>query len=316
MRLAVLGLGFMGSTHVKALRKVPQATLAAVFSSDPVKLDGDLSTIQGNLGTSGEKMDFSRVRKYSDINRLLQDDTIEAVDICLPTDLHAEVTLSALRAGKHVLVEKPIALHGEAADQLVNEARKRERILMTAQVLRFFPMYECLRDLLQTQSLGAVRAATFRRRCAAPVWSGWLADPEKSGGGTFDLLIHDVDMALHLFGLPESVSATGVEDLAKGIDVLEAHLFYPNRMTVTISGGWHHPRSFPSRWATLWSRTAVRWSTAPWAFLPRFIELMVGNKSSPWPMATATCRRSNTSSIAARAEASRSCACPKSRRAP
>jgi len=245
MRLAVLGLGFMGSTHVKALRQVPGATLTAVYSSDPVKLDGDLSTISGNLGGAGERFDFSRLRKYQDIQKLLQDDDIDAVDVCLPTDLHAEVTLQALRAGKHVLVEKPLALHGEAADQLVQEASRAQRILMTAQVLRFFPMYQSLRELLSGGTLGAPRSAQFRRRCAAPTWSGWLADSEKSGGGVFDLLIHDVDMAIHLFGMPEAVSATGVEDLGKGIDVMEAHLYYPSRLTVTICGGWHHPRAFP-----------------------------------------------------------------------
>ena len=56
---------------------------------------------------------------------------------------------------------------------------------------------------------GAVRSAFFRRRCAAPAWGGWLKDPSKSGGGVFDLLIHDVDMCLHLFGRPEAVSAVG-----------------------------------------------------------------------------------------------------------
>lgn len=245
MRLAVLGLGFMGSTHVKALRAVPAATLTAVYSSDPLKLDGDLSTTQGNLGSVGERFDFSRVRKYQDIGRLLQDPDIDAVDVCLPTDLHAEVALQALRAGKHVLVEKPLALHSEAADQLVNEARRRELILMAAQVLRFFPMYRSLREALSAGTLGAVRSVHLRRKCAAPVWSGWLSDPEKSGGGIFDLLIHDADMALHLFGAPDAVSATGVEDLAKGIDTIEAHLFYPDKMTVTISGGWHHRHAYP-----------------------------------------------------------------------
>lgn len=245
MRLAVLGLGFMGSTHVKALRTIPHATLAAVYSNDPVKLEGDLSAIQGNIGGKGEHMDFTEVRKYRQIDKLLADDSIEAVDICLPTDLHASVALDALRAGKHVLVEKPIALHGEAADQLVREAQKLGRILMAAQVLRFFPVYQVLRATLESGRLGPVRAAAFRRRCAAPVWSAWLGDANKSGGGVFDLLIHDVDMALHLFGMPEAVTATGFEDLPRGIDILEAHLLYPDRLTVTISGGWHHPKAFP-----------------------------------------------------------------------
>ena len=89
-----------------------------------------------------------------------------------------------------------------------------------------------------------MRFAVFRRRCAAPAWSHWLGDPEKSGGGIFDLLIHDVDMCLHLFGAPESVSATGHEALAAGIDVVNAELHYP-AATVVVAGGWHHPKSYP-----------------------------------------------------------------------
>jgi len=98
MRIAVLGLGFMGSTHLKALKSIPEAELVAVVSSDEKKLTGDLSSIQGNIGGPGEKMDFSRVRKYRTIDQALGDGDVEAVDICLPTDRHAPVALAALRA--------------------------------------------------------------------------------------------------------------------------------------------------------------------------------------------------------------------------
>jgi predicted dehydrogenase len=72
-----------------------------------------------------------------------------------------------------------------------------------------------------------------------------LADPGKSGGGVFDLLIHDIDMAIHLFGLPDSVEASGYENLPKGIDIIHAELFYSNGGSVLITGGWHHPKSYP-----------------------------------------------------------------------
>ena len=105
MRIAVLGLGFMGSTHLKALRAIPGAQLAAVYSGDVTKLSGDLSAIQGNIGGPGEKLDFTGVAKYTSIPALLADTSIDAVDICLPTNLHADVAIQALRSGKHVLVE-------------------------------------------------------------------------------------------------------------------------------------------------------------------------------------------------------------------
>lgn len=244
MRIAVLGLGFMGSTHVKAWRSIREAELAAVYSSDEKKLTGDLSAIEGNLGTKGEAFDFSGVRKYRDIPELLSDPSIDAVDICLPTHLHYATALSALQAGKHVLVEKPIALDGRMADELIAEAQKAGRILMAAQVLRFLPTYRALAEGLASEKYGAVRSALFRRRCAAPAWSKWLGDADKSGGGVFDLLIHDIDFAMMLFGLPDQVSATGYEDLGLGIDAIHATLHYQD-FTAIITGGWHHKKAYP-----------------------------------------------------------------------
>jgi predicted dehydrogenase len=90
-----------------------------------------------------------------------------------------------------------------------------------------------------------VRSAVLRRRCAAPAWGGWLKRPEKSGGGVFDLLIHDVDMMLHLFGQPEAVSATGYDDETRGVDVIHADFFYSHGGVVLVTGGWHHPKTYP-----------------------------------------------------------------------
>jgi len=238
MRLAVLGLGFMGATHIQALESIPGAELAAVFSRDPRKLSGDLSGVEGNLGTSAWNFDFSRVAKHSNLEAVFSDPSLEAVDICLPTHLHAPAAIAALRAGKHVLVEKPMALDAASARAMIAEAQASGRVLMTAHVLRFFPMYQAL------DGLGRVRSAQFRRRCAAPAWGSWLADPAQSGGGVFDLLIHDADQCLHLFGPPEAISATGFVDLARGIDVIDATLYYRG-FAAGIEGGWHPPRSYP-----------------------------------------------------------------------
>jgi predicted dehydrogenase len=242
MKIAVLGLGFMGSVHLGALREVEGAELAAVFSNDERRLSGDLSSSQGNLGGAGGQYDFSAIQRYRDLDAVFQDPAIDAVDICLPTHLHETAAIQALRAGKHVLVEKPMALDGAAARRMIAASEEHGRVLMVAQVLRFFPAYMALRDTLPR--LGPVRSAFFRRRCAAPAWGGWLKDPEKSGGGVFDLLIHDVDMCLHLFGAPLAVSATGLTEAAHGMDLLNAQLFYRFGV-VGVAGGWHRPGAFP-----------------------------------------------------------------------
>lgn len=244
MRIAVLGLGFMGSTHLKALRQVPGAELAAVYSSDARKLSGDLTAIQGNLGGPGEKLDFSGVRGYDNIAALLADPAIDAVDLCLPTDLHESVALAAFAAGKHVLVEKPMAPDGAAAGRMVEAARQAGRVLMAAHVLRFLPEYMALRQAISS-GLGRMRFAMFRRRCAAPAWGGWLLDPARSGGGAFDLLIHDADMCLHLFGAPQAIAASGASDPAAGIDCLSAQLFYADGGVAEIAGGWYAGAGYP-----------------------------------------------------------------------
>jgi predicted dehydrogenase len=232
MKLAILGLGFMGSTHLRAARAAAGVELAAVCSGDDRKLAGDLTSVGGNLGGPSETVDLSGIKKYRRVEQVLADPVIDAVDICLPTDLHAATTIDALRAGKHVLVEKPMSLDGPSADRMIEEAERQRRILMTAQVVRFFPQYEALHEALRSGRLGRVRAGVFRRRCAVPEWSAWLGEAARSGGGLFDLLIHDVDFCLHLLGHPRAVSATGWQD------VLSAQLFYEDGVAITIAGGW------------------------------------------------------------------------------
>ena len=247
MKVAVIGLGFMGSTHARALQQIPGATLAAVVSSDPLKLSGDLSGVGGNLANPAGSLDFSSVRKYHEFKAALNDKDIDAVDICLPSDQHFEAVKAALKAGKHVLVEKPLALDGEEADLLVTEARKVGRILMTGQVLRFIPEYRELARILKDGRLGFVHTSLFRRRCGAPAWSRWQTDVARSGGAVMDLLIHDIDYCLHVFGKPTLVSAIGHVDLSRGIDLLEARLWFESAGPVIVTGGWHHPKSYPFR---------------------------------------------------------------------
>jgi predicted dehydrogenase len=245
MRIGVIGLGFMGSTHLQALARIPEAQVMAVMSRNEARLSGDLSGIEGNLGIPGARMDFSAFRKYRDTDGILEDPDIEAVDICVPTHLHEEITVRALAYGKHVLVEKPMALDARSADRMVEAAEKHRRTLMVAQVLRFMSPYEGLAALVRSGRLGTVRSALFRRRTAVPTWGEWEFDRSKSGGGVYDLLIHDVDVALHLFGMPETISATGYENLRGGVDTITAQFHYGDVDSVTIAGGWHHTGAYP-----------------------------------------------------------------------
>jgi predicted dehydrogenase len=138
-----------------------------------------------------------------------------------------------------------MALDGAAADEILEEEKRAGKILMVGQVLRFFPAYAGMAIEVKSGKYGKVRSALMRRRCAAPFWSQWLGDPVKSGGGVFDLLIHDVDFVVSLFGVPESVAATGYEDLDAGIDTISATLMYDGGPSVVVTGGWHHKKAYP-----------------------------------------------------------------------
>ncbi|HEV1284744.1 MAG TPA: Gfo/Idh/MocA family oxidoreductase [Bryobacteraceae bacterium] len=223
MRLAVVGLGFMGGVHVKAAASVEGVELAAVVSRRAAEFSGN---------------------RYATLEDALADPEIDILDLCLPTDLHESATIAALGAGKHVLVEKPMALSVASCQRMIAAAERAKRILMVAHVLRFFPAYRALQRAVDQGELGSIRSATFRRRCAQPGWSDWITDKSRSGGGAFDLLIHDVDMALRLFGAPQAISATGYEDAAKGVDVVSARFYYDG-FVAEISGGWMGAGGFP-----------------------------------------------------------------------
>lgn len=235
----------MGLTHLKAYRRIPGVEIAAVSSNIPKVLAGDLSGVQGNFDTDGEAVDFSSAEKYADALECVTHCQADAVDLCLPTVMHAPIALAALRAGKHVLVEKPMGLNGDDCREMIKTARERGLTLMSAHVLRFFPAYAPLIEAVHSGKLGEIRHALFRRRCSAPAWSPWMANKKESGGGVFDLLIHDIDMALACFGMPASVSATGYEELAAGIDIVTAQLNYVSGLSVTVTGGWHLPSAYP-----------------------------------------------------------------------
>jgi predicted dehydrogenase len=246
MRIGVVGLGFMGCTHVRAWQSVPGAELAAVASSDAAKLAGDLSGVSGNLDRAGGTMDFGAARGYGTFEALIDDAEVDAVDLCTPTYLHAAQAVTALEAGKHVLVEKPMALTAEECRRMRAAAAASGRVLMVGHVLRFWPDYVAALKLVRSGSLGSLRSVFLRRKCAAPAWSPWLRDKSKSGGAVLDLLVHDFDFCRQLLGRPRRVEATGFEDAGKGIDLIEARLDYGDGSPqAVVLGGWHHPASYP-----------------------------------------------------------------------
>jgi predicted dehydrogenase len=237
VKVGVIGLGFMGAAHVAAVSAYPEAELAAVVSRDPKTRAGDFSQTGGNLQLETTQFDFSRVRKYLDWTEMVNDEEIEVISICLPTNFHSQVTIAALSAGKHVICEKPMALTLSECEQMMQAAVRANRTLMIGQVLRFWPEYKALRQFVTLGQHGRIRQAMFSRKCGLPDWSKWLPDETRSGGAVMDLLIHDIDQILLLFGTPQRVTA---KQLSDG-DALMASFIYPGGPEVRLQGGWFAP---------------------------------------------------------------------------
>lgn len=234
MNIGIIGLGFMGATHAGTISRMDGVRVGAVAARNDRLLNGDFSEVGGNLGNALPNVDLTRAAKYHDWTELIADPSIEAVDICLPTDLHERVSLAALAAGKHVLCEKPMALSAAGCDNMLRAAGQAKRILMIGHVLRFWPAYTQLGSFIAAGENGAVTSATFTRYCGVPDWSSWLPKEERSGGAVLDLLIHDLDQILLLFGPPAALRAKALGNE----DAVTATFLYPNGPEVRLQGGW------------------------------------------------------------------------------
>ena len=228
VNVGIVGLGFMGVTHFKALQQAEGAQVAAVCTRDRQKLSGDWTSVQGNFGEGGGLQDLSGIACYETVDELLADSSIDLVNVCLPTHLHREVSIAALRAGKHVLVEKPIALTLEDADAMMQAAADAKRLLMVGQVLRFFPAFAEAREIVRSGQYGALLGAHFKRIIAKPAWSKdeHFDDVSKSGGPALDLHIHDTDFVHFLAGVPNSVQSRGVVRANGAITYLQTQYVY------------------------------------------------------------------------------------------
>jgi len=231
MKVAILGAGFMGSTHARAFQKVPGVEIAAIYAHS----DKRATPLAQELGTI-----------YTpDIDAILRDESIEAIDNCLPTPEHRPLTEAALAAGKHVLLEKPIALNDADAAALVAAADASDRVFMMAHVLRFWPEYIELHKLASDGTIGELHSGLAYRRQPFPAWSELFARSDLTGGAVIDMMIHDIDALNWVFGTPVSVTANGVRNpRSNGWDQTQILIDY-GATSAVVEGGMMMPESYP-----------------------------------------------------------------------
>lgn len=206
IKVALIGYGGMARVHHVSYRRLQAegfpVSLVAVCEKDKERVR---QKIVINLGVEDEPLD-ERVNVYADVDTLLANEDFDMADICLPTFLHKECAIKLLRAGKHVLCEKPLALSSADVAEIIAAAREEGRILMAAHCLRVEAAYICLREIVEKNTLGALRYITMQRLSTYPRWGAHFNDIPRTGGNFLDMHIHDVDFLQHLYGMPRSVN--------------------------------------------------------------------------------------------------------------
>ncbi|REK66229.1 MAG: oxidoreductase [Cohnella sp.] len=197
IRTAVIGTGSISDFHLKSYARHPDAELVAVC---------DL-----NAERARKKADqFGAAKSYSDYKELLADPDIDAVSVCTWNNTHAEISIAALRAGKHVLVEKPLCTTVEEALRIREAVEETGKQLMIGYVRRYDPNARLLKEFVDKGEFGDLyyaKASSIRRH-GNP--GGWFADRSRSGGGPLiDIGVHMIDLCWYMMGKPKAVTVSG-----------------------------------------------------------------------------------------------------------
>jgi len=177
-KVAILGAGFVANVHIESYtRFIPEAEVVAVYS---------------NIGEEAKK--FAQTHNipkwYDDLDKLLSETDAQIIDICMPNFLHHNACLKAAAANKHVIVEKPLALTLEEADEMIDACKKKGLLLMYAEQLCFAPKYERCRTLVEAGAVGSVYMIKQSEKHSGP-HSEWFYKKETAGGGVL------MDMGCH-----------------------------------------------------------------------------------------------------------------------
>ncbi len=263
VNVAIVGLGFMGLTHIKSYQQLPGARIVAVCDAVRLPVNGVLAGINGNI-TGSDAIDLGKnIRTYQKLEDLLADGEVELVDLCVPTPLHLPQTIAALQAGKHVLCEKPLARTSALSREIVNAAKSAKGFFMPAMCMRFWPGWAWLKELAEQNTYGKILTARFRRVSAPPGWSrdSYFKGGD-SGGALLDLHIHDTDFVQFLFGRPISVFSSGQSRFSGAIDHVVTQYKVAGGATVYAEGSWLLTNGFSMAFTVVFERATIDFESA------------------------------------------------------
>ena len=224
MKVGLIGIGGMGFVHFNCYKKMADMEIAVA----DVRVD-----------MAKEKVNDASINVYGSLAELLANEDVDFVDICTPSYLHAELTIAALNAGKHVLCEKPMSTSAEESAKMIEAADRNGKLLMIAHVVRFMAPYVYLKSVIDSGELGKPVHLMLDRLSSTPTWSweNWMLDESKSGAVPMDLSIHDIDFIQYALGAPKSVSAVWYKPKDNN-DYISSELVYDG-FSVKVTGSWY-----------------------------------------------------------------------------
>ncbi len=235
LRVGILGTGTMGTLHAHHLRQIPGAHLVGVTAEPASEADA----LAASLG----------VQRYDSAEALLADPAIDAVVIATPTPTHADLIVSAAQRGKHVFCERPLARHLKDGRRAVEACRQAGVRLMIGHVVRFFPEYERVKELIDQEAIGKPAVLRFSRVAPFPRVgkNNWYADPAASGGVILDLMLHDIDTLRWYCGDIVRVYAHSLTGRVPNRDYALITMRMASGAIAHLEGSWSHPGGFRTR---------------------------------------------------------------------
>lgn len=240
---AIAGFGFMGQLHAQVYDLLPGSTLGGVVDTR----GDDARAALAKLGIDAPV--------FGTLQELLDAVSIDAVDVCLPTDLHHPVVLEAVAAGKHVFCEKPISTSIAKAEEMKKTADAAGVQLMVGHCIRFWPEYRAIHDFVRSPGKGGkLLSLNLQRFGGRPAYTidNWVDDEDRCHGAALDMHIHDTDYLLHLLGKPRAVFSRGIREKA-GWNYISSQYLYDDVPVVTAEGGW----LLPPKWGFRMTLKAV-----------------------------------------------------------
>lgn len=231
-RVAILGAGFISDIHFESyLRFIPEAEVVAVYARNSEKVK-----------SFAEKHGIPSW--YTDIDAIINESGCDIVDICLPNYLHAEVTLKAAKAGKHIIIEKPLAVTLEEADLMIDACKKAGVKLMYAEELCFAPKYERVRQMVKEGAIGDIYMLKQSEKHSGP-HSDWFYDVNLAGGGVLmDMGCHAMEWFRWMLGNSKALSVYASmstvlhKGKTKGEDNSVVIIEFENGVTAVAENSW------------------------------------------------------------------------------